>query len=253
MDYSATQLTEIALIMGFGAVVQGAVGFGSGLLGVPLLVMAGFTLPESAAINFISTSIQNTAGAWKLSDHLDRKDVLLPTVIRIVMLPVGVAALAFTGGLQPATVRQIVGVVLLLSVGMIRGVRFTPRDQLGIGWQLAAFSSSGFLMGFAAIGGAPMVMYVNALTWSAQKSRGFLFFCSAVCILPLAALFAYRFGRALLPATLAALLVLPIVAACLALGLRLGHRLDKHRFRSITYGLITAIAVASIVGPWVIG
>ncbi|MEM9352449.1 MAG: TSUP family transporter [Planctomycetota bacterium] len=239
--------------MGFGAVVQGAVGFGSGLLGVPLLVMAGFSLPESAAINFISTSIQNAAGAWKLAPHLDRQDLLLPTVVRIAMLPVGVAALGLTGGLQPATVRQIVGAVLLASVAMLRGVRLQPRDRLGLGWRLAAFSSSGFLMGFAAIGGAPMVMYVNALTWSAQKSRGFLFFCSAVCIPPLAALFAYRFGRTLLPATLAALLVLPIIAACLAIGLRLGHRLDKQRFRRITYGLITAIAVASITGPWLIG
>ena len=250
MDYTLLQLAQIAAVMGAGAVLQGAVGFGSGLFGVPLLVLLGFSLPEAGTINFLSTSIQNSAGAWHLSSHLDRRELVLPTIIRLLALPFGVAALGWVDGLSPATVRQIVGVILLASIVMIRGFRVSPRPRLGVGWQVAAFSTSGFLMGFASIGGAPMVMYVNALDWSAEKSRGFLFFCSAVCIPAFVVLYAYRFGRTVLPAALAALLVMPLVAVCLTVGLRLGNRLNKDRFRRLTYALITLIALASIAAPW---
>jgi len=104
-------------------------------------------------------------------------------------------------------------------------------------------------MGFAAIGGAPMVIYVNSLTWSANKSRAFLFFCSASS-LPIAfAAYWLEHGEKILPAALTTICVMPLIFTGLWFGFYLGHRLSKPLFRRITLGLIVLIAICAIAAP----
>ena len=249
MPYSAAELAVIALVMTFGSVVQGAVGFASGLLGVPLLVLYGFPLLDATVINFVSTSVQNFAGAAHLRGHLQIRDVFWPTTLRCLGLPLGTAALKATGGMDPRLVQQIIGGILLGSVLLLAGLRVRPRDELPFAWTAVAFLVSGFLMGLAAIGGAPMVIYVNALTWSAPKSRSFLFLCSALLMPLMAAMIIWKFGAAVIAPALAALIVMPPGIVGLVIGLKLGHRLDKHRFRRLTYALLLFIAIAAILSP----
>ena len=235
--------------MTIGSVIQGAVGFASGLIGVPLLVLCGFSLLDASVINFVSTSVQNLTGAARLSAHLKARDVLWPTALRCVSLPIGIAALHATEGIDAARVQQIVGGILLGSILLLGGLRVRPRDHLPVAWTLLAFLTSGFLTGFASIGGAPMVFYVNALTWSAAKSRGFLFLCSSLLLPLMAALLLWRFGAQVAPPTLAALLVMPPGIVGLIVGLKLGHRMDKELFRRLTYALLTVIAIVAILSP----
>jgi uncharacterized membrane protein YfcA len=249
MPYSPGELVVIALVMTFGSVVQGAVGFASGLLGVPLLVLYGFPLLDATVINFVSTSVQNFAGAAHLRGHLQVRDVLWPSILRCIGLPLGTLALQATGSIEPHRVQQLIGGILLVSVLLLAGLRVRPRDHLPFAWTAIAFLTSGFLMGLAAIGGAPMVMYVNALTWSAPKSRSFLFLCSALLMPLMAVMIIWKFGEAVLPPALAALIVMPPGIAGLVIGLKLGHRLDKKRFRRLTYALLLVIAIAAIVSP----
>jgi uncharacterized membrane protein YfcA len=249
MDYSPHDITLIALIMTLGSVLQGALGFASGLLGVPLLVLSGFSLLEATVINFVSTAVQNATGAVQLWEHLEWRDVAWPMGLRAVGLPLGLAALGYTQQLDPGLVKQIIGTVLLVSVLLLVGLRVRPRDEAPFAWTAAAFLSSGFLMGFAAIGGAPMVMYVNSLTWSAAKSRGFLFFCSAALVPFMAVLLILKFGATAAQPAWAAMIIMPPVLVALWFGLKLGGRLDKHRFRRVTYGLLVAVALCAIVSP----
>ncbi len=90
MLYSPAEIVLIGLIMTFGSVVQGAVGFASGLLGVPLLVLSGWSLPEAATINLVSTSVQNATGAVKLWSHLEPRELVFPVVVRCLAIPLGV-------------------------------------------------------------------------------------------------------------------------------------------------------------------
>jgi uncharacterized membrane protein YfcA len=249
MPYSLQQLVIATLVVSFGSVLQGTVGFASGLMGVPVLVLCGFSLLDATVINFVSSSVQNAAGAVQLWRHLEPRDVLWPSVLRMIGLPLGVYVLSVTNGLDHHVVNQIVGCVLLGSVVLLAGSRVEPRERVNAGWTLAAFLSSGFLTGFASIGGAPMVMYVNSLTWSAAKSRGFLFFCSAALIPLMALLLLWRFGHEATAPALVALLAMPLVFIGLGTGLKLGQRLDKARFRRLTYALLTLIAIAAIIGP----
>lgn len=253
MLYSPTQIALIGLIMTFGAVVQGAVGFASGLLGVPLLVLSGFSLPEAATINLVSTSVQNVAGVRKLWSHLDLHELIFPVIIRWLGIPVGayVAWLA-DSHLEPAQAKQMIGAILLAIVLLLWVCRVRPRDHLNLFWQGLAFSTSGFMLGFASIGGAPMVIYVNALTWTSAKSRAFMFFCSTMGWPLAAAMFWMKFGEKIIPAALTTFLMLPLIFSGLLLGLRLGHHLPKQFFRKITLGLVIIIAISSILGPMIV-
>ena len=228
MTYTPSEIALVATIMTFGSVVQGAVGFASGLLGVPLLILSGFSLPEAATINLVSTSVQNITGAWKLWPHLEARELVFPTIIRWMAVPCGTyAAYLADQRLDPAQAKQLIGIFLLIFVCLLWGFRVTPRERLHRGWQTLAFSTSGFLMGFAAMGGAPMVIYVNSLNWTANKSRAFLFYCSAICLPVAMAMYWIEHGQKILPAALSTLLVMPIIFCGLWLGLQLGHRLSQ--------------------------
>lgn len=250
MLYSPGEAILIALIMTFGSLVQGAVGFASGLLGVPLLVLCNFSLPEAATVNLMSTGIQNATGAWRLWSHLEPSELVFPVAVRILAIPLGTFVAWWANEyLAPAQAKQAIGAILLIIVISLWVGRVSPRESLGWPWQTAAFSISGFLLGFASIGGAPMVIYVNALTWTAAKSRAFLFFCSAMGWPIALAMFWWQHGPSILPALCTTLVVLPIILTGLWVGLRLGHRLSKTLFRKITYGLILLVAISSLLAP----
>jgi uncharacterized membrane protein YfcA len=251
MPYSPPELATIALVMTFGSVVQGCVGFASGLLGVPLLMLYGFPLLDATVINFVSTSIQNVAGARRLRAHLTVSDVLWPTVFRCIGLPLGLMALSATKHLDHDRVQQIIGAILLGSVLLLTGLRIRPRDHIHLAWTAIIFLTSGVLMGLASVGGAPMVFYANSLTWSAAKSRGFLFLCSSLLIPLMAVLLFWKFGADAAQPALAALITMPLTLAGLAIGLRIGHRLDKALFSRLTYALIVIIAIVELAGPMV--
>lgn len=251
MFYSLHEILLIALVMTFGSVVQGAVGFASGLLGVPLLVICGFSLPEAAIINLVSTSIQNFTGAWKLRDYLDIRELIYPTLVRLLAIPLGTASVSWLSErITASQSKQLVGGILLAVVSLLWCFRVKRRETLNYFWQTLAFFSSGFLLGFASIGGAPMVIYVNSLTWGVNKSRAFLFFCSAVGQ-PLAMWFFWQqFGERFWTPVSSTLVVLPAILAGLWVGLPLGGRLSQPVFRNITLGLITLTALAAIISPY---
>ncbi len=245
-----SQFALVGLIMFLGSVVQGSVGFGAGLLGVPVLILCGFSLPEAATINVVSTSVQNLTGTWKLRSYLEPSDLTLPVVTRFLAIPCGTyVAYLVDQNIEAAQAKQIIGVILLLTLGFLWVVRVPPREHVHLGWKLLAFSSSGLLMGFATMGGVPMILYVNSLTWSTNKTRAFLFFCSASALPVIALAFWMEHGRKILSAATTASLLLPLVFVGLWLGLSMGDRISKPLFRRITYLLILVVALIAIASP----
>ena len=236
--------------MGLGSIIQSAVGFASGLLGIPLMVLSGFSLPEATTINIVATSVQNTLGAFRLREELAWPDLWMPMTVRWSAIPLGVIALGYVDGYDQALVKQVIGGLLLAIVLILWVSRSEPRERLALPWQLLAFSASGFLMGFAAMGGGPIVLYVNSVHWSAAKSRAFLFFLSSSSVPIVVAMLAARFGASLVSPTVAALIVLPLVMFGMNLGFRLGKRIDKPLFRQITFVLLILIGVSALTSPW---
>ncbi len=251
MLYSPAEIALIGLVMTFGGVIQGAVGFASGMLGVPLLILSGFSLPEAATINLVSGGVQNIIGTWKLRSHLEPRELVFPVCLRWLAIPVGTYVAWLTDQLlSSAQSKQLIGTVLLVTVLLLWICRVAPRERLNAFWQTLAFSTSGFMLGFATMGGSPMAIYVNSLTWSVAKSRAFLFTCSAAG-LPIAVIvFLRQYGSRIIPAAITALIVMPGILAGLWVGLHLGHRLPKSLFRKITFALIVSIAAIAIMAPF---
>jgi len=250
MLYSPAQIVLVGLIMTLGSTVQGTVGFASGMLGVPLLILNGFSLPEAATINLVSGGVQNIVGAWKLRSHLEPRELVFPVVVRWLAVPAGTyVAWQADRHLSPEQSKQLIGTVLLVAVFILWLCRASSKERISLFWQTLTFSSSGFMLGFATIGGPPMVLYVNTLTWSVAKSRAFLFFCSASSLPVAIVVFSWQYGSKIIPAALTTLVVMPGILAGLWVGLHMGHRLSKPLFRKITFVLIILIAISAIVSP----
>ena len=55
-------------ILFFGSIVQGAIGFALGMIAMPLLIEAGFSLSQAIALATVSIGIQALFGDWKLRE-----------------------------------------------------------------------------------------------------------------------------------------------------------------------------------------
>jgi len=246
-----SQFLIVASILACSSVIQGTVGFAAGLFGIPLLMLVGVDLPKAIMIMLIAATVQNALGAYRLRRTIDYPKTVLPTVLRLITVPVGAYLLLHTQtSVNPDRVKQIVGVVLLLVIGIDSLWQIKPRESLHVGWGYLAFSLSGLMAGFCGMGGPPLVVWVNSHEWPAVKARAFLFFVFLTGMLPhIVALFLI-FGGRLWAGVLLGLLALPIVLAATSFGLWLGNMLSRQRLRRLTYLLLGLIAIAAIVGPY---
>ena len=139
--------------MFWGSVVQGTIGFALGMIAVPLLVEAGFSLSQAVALTTLSIGIQVLFGAWQLRAHIPWDDVKLAAVVRFLTVAIGVWLLLTAESMDTAAVKQLVGLGVLLGVGvrLVAG-KFAQRDWPPVA-SIAMFGISGVLQGLIAMGG----------------------------------------------------------------------------------------------------
>ena len=120
--------------MFFGSLVQGTIGFGLGMIAVPLLVEAGFSLSQAVALTTLSIGIQVMFGAWQLRAHIPWGDVKLAAITRFLTVAVGVLLLLSVETLETDGVKRLVGFGVLLGVA----VRIAAGKIAGGDWPTAA-------------------------------------------------------------------------------------------------------------------
>lgn len=250
MELTVFQYVAAGLILLAGSVLQGMVGFASGLFGVPLLLMSGFTLPQSVTMVLLAAVVQTVAGSYQLRREIVLREVWRPSLIRLAALPLGIGTLWLFRSLDQQFVKQLVGVLLLLIV-VVQGLwRVGPKDTLHPAWEWIAFASSGYMLGLCGMGGPPMALWVMAHDWTTARSRAFLFFVLMTGMLPQSLLLLWLFGSEVMEAGVLGLLGIPLVAAGTVLGLYLGQGLPRARWRGVTYVVLTLIALSAIVSPF---
>lgn len=250
-QFTAAQYAEVGLIVFFGSIVQGTVGFAAGLFGIPLLLLAGLELPQAIMIVLIAGFGQNMLGSYKLWHAVEPRIALRPIVIRFAALPLGVGALYLLHGVGEQRIKQLVGLVLLAIVVLQLTLRVRPRARLHPAWEWVAFGASGFIAGMCAMGGPMIVLWVMAHDWPAERSRGFLFFVFAVTLVPQAVILWLVFGNQLVGAIELGLMGIVVMVAGTTLGLRIGHTLPRARLRRLTYILLVLVALSAILAPLV--
>jgi uncharacterized protein len=250
MPFTPTQYALVSLILFASSVVQGAVGFASGLFGIPLLMLTGVSLPEAVALSLVAAAVQNCIAAWQLRHDIDFRGTLRPLVIRLATLPLGVLVLHAVGQGSKDVASQIVGFVVLGIVLAQHVWRVRPQPQLAPAWEWLAFGMGGFLLGLCGMGGPAMALWVLAHDWPMNRARAFLYFISVTGIPAQAVLLWLAFGNAILQAMLLGLAVLPAVLVGLYAGLYLSRLIPDRVLRSLSLAVLLLIAASAIVMPY---
>jgi uncharacterized membrane protein YfcA len=244
-------IAAIAVIVLLGAGLQGAVGFGMGLVAVPLLLFSGRTLPEAVAVLLGAGLLQTAYGAWLCRREIPWKQTASLAAVQWVAVPVGVMGMGLLAAAGPAVVKQVVGAIVIGLLILRAVLRPKPRDSVGTGWGVVASVASGLLAGLVGMGGPPIVLYALAHDWEKDTFRGFLF-ATFLLVLPTAGVaLAWRMGVQVLGWTVVGAAMFPAVVVGSKVGFGVSKRWDAATMRRVATGLLVVIAGWSLIGPFV--
>jgi uncharacterized membrane protein YfcA len=233
---SPLALTAAGIVVFLGAVLQGSIGFGLGLMAAPLLVLIDPRLVPAPLL--LASGVLTV-----LLTHRDRHAIItgdlkwslggrilgtLPALGVLTAVPGDRLGIAF-------------GVLVLLGVGLSFSTwRFRPSPRVLLG----AGALSGFMATIAAIGGPPMALVYQHE--SGPRIRGTLsaYFVVGVTISLIGLAWVGRFGRG--EAVLAAVL-LPAILAGYWVSRHTARQLDRGSLRPVILAVSAASALAVIV------
>ncbi|MFO1064156.1 MAG: hypothetical protein U0892_09860 [Pirellulales bacterium] len=159
------------LILALSALLQATIGFAAGVLGIPLLLWAGNSLPESQILIITAMLPQNLMGLWRLRKNLTVQDVAVPASIRVAFLPIGILGLSTIIASAPHLIDQIVGVLILFAVvtQWVSGENWKSAGRWY--WVLPTFGVSGVLQGLSGMSAPPMVLWLQGQRVPTDKRR----------------------------------------------------------------------------------
>ena len=237
------------LILSFCALVQGAAGFAFSLFAVPLLLMAGYALPEAVALTLLASLIQKLTMIYYLRHSIQWRGLLVPALFMLVSLPLGVLALRVLGSSGSGVVKRVIG-FFVLAVLLIRYlVKVTPQDRIHWGWGALAGSFSGFFQGLANVGGPPIVLWSLAHRWSSGQLRS----VTPILVILLSPAQIFMFNLVIGPEVWPSLKMMGIIAPFVVLaavaGVWLGGHLRVDRLRVFIAVLLIVLAFSLILNP----
>ncbi|MCA9216132.1 MAG: sulfite exporter TauE/SafE family protein, partial [Planctomycetales bacterium] len=186
--------------MFIGAVLQSIIGFGMGVLTIPIFVWLGVRLDSAIGLLVPSVLFQTCFNCWQNRSDLPWKDVWFTYVLRLACLPIGVWVLATIADSRTLG-RQILGVTVIgIIVSQI--VTRRPHDAAGKPiakwWIVPAATTSGFMAGLIGMGGPSLVLWVMRQEWTPRRQRCFLWL-SFLLVVPIQGLLMLvKFGTPML-------------------------------------------------------
>lgn len=247
---SISIIVVVGVILFLCSTIQGIVGFAFNIFAIPLLIWSGLGLDEAISLTTIPIFFQSATSTYKLRSHVMWKDVGLGTLYRYIGIPIGIYLLGFIAGFDKSSVKQVVGVAILLVVlSQLYGKVESKRAVSPI-WTFVAFFTSGLTLGMVSMGGPPAVIWVMAQRWTAIKTRAFLsalfFLASPLQVI----LLYYSFGDRLLSFFILGLAFSPLVVIGTLWGVKLGEFLDREKLKKIILTLLIITSLVSIFSPY---
>jgi len=233
-----------------GSLIQSSSGFGFGLFAVPLLLFMGFNLPETVIIVVIGSAIQKITAVTQLWKSVDWKGQAPYMAVGLASLPLGIYCMYQASFLGQASVKQIIGsVILLLLLLQWKGV-IKSSEKVPAIWGYIAGFFSGLLNGLANIGGPPLVLWILAHRWSNEKMRVTPIAFSLVFVPFQVILMMAVFGSALVQPLVKVILLTPTVLLGTWIGLKIGGKISREHLRIYMKLLLLFIAVSAILKPF---
>ena len=244
MDVS--QIVSAALIVLLGGFLQGTAAFGFALLSVPLLLMTGVPMPMTMTITSVCAAVQAASGVHHLRQSVPWKDVGVSVAVRTLTMLLGIWVLRQLVNCPAARINFWIGFILLLLVLLLALWRPEPRPKLHAGWNVIAFSASGFAGGLCSMDGPPLVLWVMAHDWTVERTRAFLF-AAFMSIVPIQLTMLYWvFGDPVLYGIVWGTAISPAALLGSLVGLRIGSRFSKPLLRLIAFVTLTIIALSAM-------
>lgn len=236
-----TQLVLVALIAFVAAFIQSVAGFGSALLGMPLLVTVVGIQIASPLVAMLGVALEVVL-ILRYREHLHLGVVSKLVVAATVGIPLGIYAV------KNVDQRIVLGIlaVVLVSYGIYGLSKFTLPSLDGRGWTYGLGFIAGILGGAYNTAGPPVIIYGHARRWPAAQFKGNLQgFFLPVSIFVVAGHFLAN-------------TVTPVVWQCFAvsllpllLGILLGglaeRRIDAGRFRKLVLVLLIVLGVSLVL------
>ena len=233
-----------------GSIIQGSSGFGFGLFAIPILLFFGIDLESAVIMVVIGSAIHKVSAINSLKEHLDWQEMAPFVFTGLAALPLGIYAMFRVSGMDQSVVKQVIGVVVLVMLGLrwkgtIRSREFVPRI-----WGYIAGFFSGILNGFANIGGPPLVLWILAHQWPNKKMRGTIIAFSLIYVPFQVSLMLLTFGSALLYPMLKIIILTPTILLGTWIGLKIGEKISKKHLEIYMQALLLFIAISSIAKPF---
>jgi len=218
-----------------GAVLQGSVGFGLGLIGVPLLVLIDPVFVPGPLL--LGAFLLNLLISYREQTAIDFKGVKWAIPGRIFGAILGALMLSLV---PKGHLSLLFGVMVLLAVGItFAGLDFPPTSRN----VLVAGTFSGFMGTTSAIGGAPMALVFQKQKGSRIRGNLSVIFAIGTVISMASLLIIGRFGIREVQA-----------ASVLFPGIIVGFFLSRHTARILDRGFIRAavLITAALSGMLVV-
>jgi uncharacterized membrane protein YfcA len=238
----APEVLAIAVAVGVAAgVIRGITGFGGAMVMTPplaLLLGPQLTVPAVLLLESIAATpmlVQTRALVrWRVIGP-----ILLATCVTV---PVGGYILV---NADPQALRRaIAAIVIVFSLLLLRGWRYTGAHRLGTGLGLGALS--GTMLGATSIGGPPVILYLLSGPDRIETTRANLTLFVAVGSLAGIVMLWARDVLGLRAAS-TALLLAPAYYGGLVVGTRLFSRFNETRFRQLTLLLLIAVSTGILL------
>lgn len=168
MPYSPEQLIAIVVVAFVSAVLQGSIGFGYAVLGVPLLTLID---PSLTPVPVLLVALpQTVAAAWRERGELDVEGIGWIIGGRIPGALLGAWILSIV------TERVLDGIIAVIVLAAVVSLGLGLTIRLDAGTRVAAGFASGFSGTTSAIGGPPIaLLYRSAEAGTIRSSLGAVF------------------------------------------------------------------------------
>lgn len=244
---SLFQLFCTALIVLGCSIISSAVGFGFGTFAIPLLIVAGLTLPHSVALSIGGIFIQSMFTTWYLRDDLLWRPAVRASIVRILTIPVGAYMMLQIDQAGVEQTKQVIGTVLLIIVFVSYFTRIHQRRSIHSAWEAPAFVCSGILGGMIGMAGPPMVLWVVSQNWTNPQIRSFLQF-NFLTTAPLQIiLMAAVFGTDMLIVSAIGVICVPVLYIGTSVGLSIGGRFSRRTLDLLSLLLLSLLALSTLV------
>ncbi len=246
-DLSIIDTIQIGLTLGLAYGLQSLIGFGGGLLALPVLLGLGYSLPQSIQISAIGSLFQSLYCSYSLRSHIDWQAVRVPMVSRLVCLCLGVYVLTFVADFDQALLKQWVGVAILVFTLFTYFIKPIQKDRVPLQYGVLAGSLSGFISGLVGMGGPPLVFWVLSHKWGANAMKVGMFAVFGPSSLFQIILNILVFKSEVLPVAISAVLSIPIQILGILIGLKLSKKIDQNQLRKMMLCVLILIGMKAIL------